>query len=76
VKVYVQTLLEAEDNTSIERASPCDVQEAIHTVKLRRDCGHDGVLNECLRHLPRRPLVHLTVAFGSHIFQPLGRKQK
>jgi hypothetical protein len=26
---------------------------------LRKACGIDGIPNECLRHLPRRPLVHL-----------------
>jgi hypothetical protein len=29
-------------------------------LKLRKDCGTDGIPNECLRHLPRGPLVHLT----------------
>jgi hypothetical protein len=29
-------------------------------LKLRKACGIDGIPNECLRHLPRRPLVHLT----------------
>jgi hypothetical protein len=27
-------------------------------------CGHDDIANECLRHLPRRPLVHLTNLFN------------
>jgi hypothetical protein len=27
---------------------------------LKKACGIDGILNECLRHLPRRKLVHLT----------------
>jgi hypothetical protein len=27
---------------------------------LKKACGIDGIPNECLRHLPRRPLVHLT----------------
>jgi hypothetical protein len=29
-------------------------------LKLRKACGIDDIPNECLRHLPRRPLVHLT----------------
>jgi hypothetical protein len=29
-------------------------------LKLRKACGIYGISNECLRHLPRRPLVHLT----------------
>jgi hypothetical protein len=27
-------------------------------------CGFDGIPNECLRHLPRRPLVHLLHLFN------------
>jgi hypothetical protein len=32
----------------------------INSLKLRKACGIDGIPNECLRHLPRRPLVYLT----------------
>jgi hypothetical protein len=28
--------------------------------KLKQACGVEGIPNECLRHLPRRPIVHLT----------------
>jgi hypothetical protein len=31
---------------------------------LRKACGLDGIPNECLRHLRRRPLVHLTNLFN------------
>jgi hypothetical protein len=33
-------------------------------LKLRKACGLNGIPNECLRHLPRRPLVHLTHLFN------------
>jgi hypothetical protein len=33
-------------------------------LKLRKACGIDGIPNECLRHLPRTPLVHLTHLFN------------
>jgi hypothetical protein len=33
-------------------------------LKLRKACGIDGIPNECLRHLPRRPLIHLTHLFN------------
>jgi hypothetical protein len=33
-------------------------------MKLRKACGLDGIPNECLRYLPRRPLVHLTHLFN------------
>jgi hypothetical protein len=28
-------------------------------LKLAKACGFDGIPNECLQHLPRRPLMHL-----------------
>jgi hypothetical protein len=33
-------------------------------MKLRKACGLDGIPNEFLRHLPRRPLAHLTHLFN------------
>jgi hypothetical protein len=30
-------------------------------------CGFGGILNECLRHLPRRPLVNLTHLFNHRL---------
>jgi hypothetical protein len=79
VEAYVQAQLEAEDNTPTQRVRPCDIQKLIHTLKLRKACGIDGIQNECPRHLPRRPLVHLThliTAFGCRTFHFLGRKLK
>jgi hypothetical protein len=40
--------------TPPEKVRPCDLQQLI------KACGIDGIPNECLRHLPRRPLVHWT----------------
>jgi hypothetical protein len=34
---------------------------------LKKACGIDGILNECLKYLPRRPLVHLTHLFNNCI---------
>jgi len=34
-------------------------------LKLKKACGIDGIPNVCLRHLPRRPLVHLTHLFNN-----------
>jgi retron-type reverse transcriptase len=34
---------------------------------LRKACGIDGIPNECLRRLPRRPLVHLTPLINNSI---------
>jgi hypothetical protein len=59
VETIVQVSLEAEDNDPPEKIKPCDLKKLIETLKLRKACGIDGILNECLRHLPRRSLVHL-----------------
>jgi hypothetical protein len=60
VEARLQALLEAVDNNPPERIRPCDLQKLINSLILRKACGIDGIPNECLRHLPRRPLVHLT----------------
>jgi hypothetical protein len=33
-------------------------------LKLGKAYGFDGIPDECLQHLPRRPLVHLTHLFN------------
>jgi hypothetical protein len=43
-----------------EKMKSCDLLKLISSLKLRKSCGIDGLPNECLRHLSRRPLVHLT----------------
>jgi hypothetical protein len=64
VEARVQALLEAADDNPLEKIRPCDIQKLIRSLKLRKACGIDGIPNECLRHLPRRPLVHLTHLFN------------
>jgi hypothetical protein len=59
VEARVQALLEAADIDPHERISPCDLR-LINSFKLKKACGIDGIPNECLKHLSRRPLVHLT----------------
>jgi hypothetical protein len=53
----IQALSEAMDNSLPEKAKPCDVQNLIISLRLRRACRTNGIPNKCLRHLPRRPLV-------------------
>jgi hypothetical protein len=60
VEARVQALLETVDNSPPERVRPCDLEKLINSLKLRTAWGIDGIPNECLRHLPKRPLVHLT----------------
>jgi hypothetical protein len=64
VEARVQALLEAVNNKPPERIRPCDLQKVINSLKLRKVCGIDGIPHKCLRHLPRRPLVHLTHLFN------------
>jgi hypothetical protein len=40
-----------------EKVRACDVQNLIHSMKLRKACRIDGIPNECLRHFLRRSLV-------------------
>jgi hypothetical protein len=80
VEARVQALLRDADSDPPERIWPCDLQNLINSLTLKKACGIDGVRNECLRHLPKRPLVHLThlinTAFGSHTLTLLeGRNQ-
>jgi hypothetical protein len=64
VGAKVQALLETVENNPPQRIRPGDVQKVIKSFKLRKACGIDGIPNECLRHLPRRTLVHLTHSFN------------
>jgi hypothetical protein len=64
VENKVQDILETEDTAPSEKVRPCDVEKFIKTLKLKKACGIDSIPNECLRHLPRRPLVHLTHLFN------------
>jgi len=56
------------DNSTPKKVRPCDVQKLINSLTLRKACGTNGIPDECHRHLPRRPLVHLTHLF-SHCFR-------
>jgi hypothetical protein len=60
----VEVVLEAADDTALEKFRPCDIQKLIKSLKLWRACGIDGIPNECLKHLPRKPLVYLSSLFN------------
>jgi hypothetical protein len=63
VEARVQAPLEAADNSPPERIRPCDLQKLINSLEFVKACGIGDIPNECLKHLPRRPLVHLTHLF-------------
>jgi hypothetical protein len=54
-----------------EKLRPCDIHKLANLLKLRKACGPDGIPNECLMHLPRRPLVHLTLSSAVPFFKAL-----
>jgi hypothetical protein len=68
VEAKVQALLETVDKKPHQKVRPCDVKKLTKSLKMRKACGIGGIPNECLRHFPRRPLLHLTlyliIAFG------------
>jgi hypothetical protein len=59
----VQALLTSVDDTPLEKVG-CVIRKLVKALKLRKACGLDGIPKESLRHLPRRPLVHLTHLFS------------
>jgi hypothetical protein len=68
VEARVDAPLDTVDDSHPQKIRPCDLKKLINSLKLRKTCGIDGIPNEYLRHLPRRPLVHLTHLFN-HCFQ-------
>jgi len=64
VITLVQEILETEDTTPTEKIRPRNLKKLINSLKLKKVFGIDGIPNECLRHHPRRPLVHLTHLFN------------
>jgi hypothetical protein len=62
--------------TEVPRQRLCDVLKIINSLKLRKAWGTHGIPNDCLRHLSKRPMVHLTHLFnqccGCRIFHHLG----
>jgi hypothetical protein len=41
----VQALLETVDNNPPQRIRACDLEKLIFSLKLRKDCGIDGIAN-------------------------------
>ena len=64
VEVRIQALAESADDNTPNQIKHSDVLKLIKTLKKEKACGIDGIPNECLRHLPRRTLVHLTPLFN------------
>jgi hypothetical protein len=70
VEATVKALLATVDEDIPVNFWPCDVSKEIQSLKFGMVCGFDGIPNECLWHLPRRPLVHLTRLLNHYL--PLG----
>jgi hypothetical protein len=64
VETRVKALLASVNDTPLGKVRPCDIHTFANSLKLRKACGLDGILNKCFRHLPRKPLVQLTHLFS------------
>jgi hypothetical protein len=64
VKSRAQTLLASVGNTPLGKERNCDIHKLANSLKLRKACGLDGIRKECLRHLQRRQLIHMTHLFN------------
>jgi hypothetical protein len=64
VETRVKALLASVDGTTLGKIRPCDIHKLANLFKLRKACGLDGIPKECITHLARRPLVHLTHLFN------------
>jgi hypothetical protein len=69
----VQALLAFVDDTLLGKVRPGVIHKLANSLRLGNACG---IPNEFLRHLPRRPLVHifLITAFDCPVFQSVVRK--
>jgi hypothetical protein len=63
VETGVQALFASANDTPLGKVQPCVIHKLVNSLKLRKACGFDSIPNKCLRHLPRRPLEHLTHLF-------------
>jgi hypothetical protein len=52
------------DGTPLGKVRPCDMHNLANSLKLKKACGLSDIPNECLKHLPRKPLVYLTHLFN------------
>jgi hypothetical protein len=53
-------LLASVGNNQLGKGKPRDIHKLVNSLKLKKPFGLNGIPNECLRHLPRRPLVRMT----------------
>jgi hypothetical protein len=65
VEAKVQALLATVDEEAPLNFRPSVASKETQSLKLKKARGFDGIPNECIWHLPKRPLVHLT-----HLFNP------
>jgi hypothetical protein len=63
-RLRVLVLVASTNDNPLGKVGPCDTLKVVNSLKLGKACGLDGIPNECLRHLPKRPLVRLTHLFN------------
>jgi hypothetical protein len=62
-----QPLLATVDEGAPVRFPPSDVSKEIKSFKFGKACGFSSMQNECHKHLPRRPLVRLTLLVNHNL---------
>jgi hypothetical protein len=67
VEAQVEALLATINKYTPVNFQPCDISKETQSLKLGKACGFDGIPKECIQHLPRRVLVHLTPLFNHHL---------
>jgi hypothetical protein len=60
----VESLQATIDKAVSAKFRPCDISKEIESLKSGKAFSFDFILNKCLRHLPRRPLLHLRYLFN------------
>jgi hypothetical protein len=65
VEAEVHAPLATVDGEPLVKFRTCGVSKEIHSLRLGKACGFDGIPNVCLKHFLRRALVHLM-----HLFNP------
>jgi hypothetical protein len=64
VEAKIEALLATVNEDTPVNFRLCDVSKEIQPLKLGKVYGFDGIPNECLRHLPKRPLMSLIHLFN------------
>jgi hypothetical protein len=68
VEAITQAVFETVDSSPPEKVGLCEFRKLTNTLKLNKGLGFDGIPNQCLRNLSRKPLAHIKHLFN-HCFR-------